>query len=150
MELNNSVEVHPSALIWEAITAEEVPHLSPGDTLRETQHAAGITRTREGVLQEVREGGVWVVEGGGWIGGYSSAKYQVKRKRQEPPTADMIYAKWIGDWLYTGDGEGWLMVRLPAPEGHGYLLVDDSEQEAYWFVVADKITRWVEAEAVAK
>jgi hypothetical protein len=75
------------------------------------------------------------------------ATYLVRPRRQDPPTARLVFGLDVAGTRYTGDGRGWLMAEL---EPGRYMAVGESPVPGRAEYPATEILAWDEADAVAK
>lgn len=75
------------------------------------------------------------------------ATYLVRSRRQEPPTARLVFALDVAGTRYAGDGRGWLMAGL---EPGRYTAVGEAPVRGRAEYPATEILAWDEADAVTK
>jgi hypothetical protein len=75
------------------------------------------------------------------------ATYLVRPRRQDPPTAALVFALDVAGTRYTGEGKGWLLAEL-APGR--YRAVEQAPDEGRTEYPATEILAWDEADAVTK
>jgi hypothetical protein len=75
------------------------------------------------------------------------ATYLVRPRRQDPPTAPLVFALDVAGTRYTGQGRGWLLAEL---EPGRYMAVGESPVPGRAEYPATEILAWDEAEAPAK
>jgi hypothetical protein len=73
------------------------------------------------------------------------ATYLVRPRRQDPPTAPLVFALDVAGTRYTGDGKGWLLAELQPGR---YRAVGDAPVPGRTEYSATEILAWDEAEAV--
>jgi hypothetical protein len=71
----------------------------------------------------------------------------VRRRRQDPPTAPLVFALDVAGTRYTDQGRGWLLAEL---EPGRYMAVGESPVPGRAEYPATEILAWDEAEAPAK
>lgn len=75
------------------------------------------------------------------------ATYLVRPRRQDPPTARLVFALDVSGTRYTGDGRGWLLAEL---EPGRYRAAGDAPIPGRAEYPATAILAWDEAESVTK
>ncbi len=73
------------------------------------------------------------------------ATYLVRPRRQDPPTARLVFALDVAGTRYTGDGKGWLLAEL---EPGRYTAVGRAPAPGRAEYPATEILAWDEADAV--
>jgi hypothetical protein len=75
------------------------------------------------------------------------ATYLVRPRRQDPPTAALVFALDVAGTRYTGDGRGWLLAEL---EPGRYSAVGQAPVRGRDEYPATEILAWDEADAAVK
>jgi hypothetical protein len=75
------------------------------------------------------------------------ATYLVRPRRQDPPTARLVFALDVAGTRYTGHGKGWLLAEL---ETGRYSAVGEPPVRGRAEYPASEILAWDEAEAVTQ